>query len=83
MLTTESAKERMFCPICGKDDVSEISCEGDWWCEYCGKLTDPLRERDLQGKELIRLRLEIEQLREALRTNLCSECERQQPPRQA
>ncbi len=70
MLTPENAKERMFCPQCGRTEVSEISGEGDWWCEYCGKLTNPLRERDLQGAELLRLRLENEQLRNLIHAHV-------------
>lgn len=73
MLTTENAKERLFCPRCGRDGAYDCSGEGDWVCgdENCAidksrPWISPLRERDLQGHELARLRLENEQLRMAL-----------------
>jgi hypothetical protein len=79
MLSVENAKERMFCPKCGEATAYDCTGEGDWICSSrynpdnthnpagCQGFISPLRERDLQAKELIRLRLENEQLREALR----------------
>jgi hypothetical protein len=73
MLTPESAKERVFCPHCGQATAIDMSGEGDWACsvDACYKLhrfIRPLFERDLQGAELIRLRLEAEQLRATIRS---------------
>jgi hypothetical protein len=77
MMSPENAKERMFCPRCGRDGARDVTGENDWFCASHGKPDDcgasfisPLRERDLQGKELIRLRLENEQLRIALQAAL-------------
>jgi hypothetical protein len=69
-LTSDNRIERLFCPHCG-GEARDISGEHDYACvKQCGPRTGfiaPLRERDLQGLELIRLRLENEQLRMALR----------------
>lgn len=72
MLTPESAKERVFCPHCGQPTAYDCTGENDWVCSdrLCSKLhsfINPLFERDLQGKELIRLRMENEQLKELVR----------------
>lgn len=68
MLTVESAQERVFCPHCGRPTAYDCTGEDDWICsdDKCQKthgFIKPLFERDLQGNELIRLRLENEQLK--------------------
>ena len=78
MLIPESAKERIFCPHCGKDGAYDATGEDDWFCsdKACAErhsFISPLFERDLQGKELIRLRMENEQLKTALRMALAKE----------
>lgn len=78
MLTPDNAKERLFCPECGRSGAYDSTGEGDFVCitwrepNGCEAFISPLRERDLQGKELIRLRLENEQLRLALQAALAS-----------
>ena len=72
MLTPEAAKERIFCPHCGEASAKAISHEHDYVCgnKACpmhDRLISPLYERNLQGEELLRLRLENEQLRELVR----------------
>lgn len=71
-MTVENAKERLFCPKCGGADVYDATGERDYICPSCWRRTEgvfvsPLRERDLQGQELIRLQLENERLKEIIR----------------
>lgn len=68
MLTEENRIERLFCPHCGAG-AYDATGEGDYECEaecrgQSGRTSiSPLRERNLQGQEMIRLRLENEQLK--------------------
>ena len=71
MPTPTTAKERLFCPQCGGDKVYDCTGEQDFWCPDCRKLVEPLWERQLQGEEMIRLRLENEQLKEIVRRCTC------------
>jgi hypothetical protein len=82
MLTTENAIERVFCPHCGKSGAYDCTGEDDWVCAThfdhggCKGFIRPLHERDLQGAELVRLRMENEQLRLALQRALESATKR-------
>jgi hypothetical protein len=67
MLTATNRVERLFCPTCGGEGVYDASGEHDWMCPACLEFVAPLRERDLQGDELIRLTLENERLRAVIR----------------
>lgn len=68
MLTSDQRIERLFCPYCG-GEAWDCTGERDFVCrnECRGGFVSPLRERDLQGTELIRLQLENERLKDAIR----------------
>jgi hypothetical protein len=74
MDVTHIAPEKLFFPRCGREGAYDCTGEGDWVCrdDACAKANSrnpfdaPLRERDLNQQELVRLRLENARLIRAL-----------------